>query len=656
MAKRRPTPKPPRRTRARMPAKTEVPKSHDHGNHDEGHADHDDQGPRGEGTVSVGIRVRITVPDDVRGKDLIALYLFDEDEQPLCHCQVDGESARVDLPRRLIGHLITVVAAPVAAGRKEPTLDALRAREAGVIRAPFDAGRRWISASSSSRPPLQALVLSRARPGRAPHPVAQRANHHEATLQCTGRDLRSRRQPQADHLPAVGRSGPIAGCRRGRYPSRPAPTAVRRDSCSRTRGPGDWTSHSRRTPARHGRSRVRCGRCARACGRCRLREGLPRRQHRDPQSALVPVRRALSLVRRRLHQDRTDRSRRRLRHRHFVFLLRRSSRSLLQGRTAMWRHVDGRPRAERRLQHALGLLLRRRGRDRRYQRRLLGWGRRSHRACRARRAIRRRSDSGRCCRTPRRCSSCTPPLMRTGKVLMFSGGVENQLPKESRVWDAATGSFVAHTFGDDLFCAYQVVLADGRVLVMGGSNYQGPHGQGVNDHVHVRSGRARLGEARRHGVRALVSDCCRARRWPRPRLVRPGRRPGRRTDGAIRSGFEYVDDAAGEREQAAGHLPQPAPDGGREGPVHRHALGGRQQLASTVAIAAGFGALRSGDEYLGQCRGARDSQPYRRHVGAPAAAGERRAPSRPWRGDAAAGHALAECSSSEATADRLLNA
>ncbi len=48
--------------------------------------------------VSVGIRVTVTVPDDVRGKDPIALYLFDENDRPLCHCLVEGKSARVDLP------------------------------------------------------------------------------------------------------------------------------------------------------------------------------------------------------------------------------------------------------------------------------------------------------------------------------------------------------------------------------------------------------------------------------------------------------------------------------------------------------------------------------------------------------------------------------
>jgi hypothetical protein len=70
-------------------------------------------------------------------------------------------------------------------------------------------------------------------------------------------------------------------------------------------------------------------------------------------------------------------------------------------------------------------------------------------------------------------------LMRTGQALLFSGGVERQLPRESRIWDPFTGGFTGQTFADDLFCAFQVVLPDGRVLVMGGSHYNGPHGQGV---------------------------------------------------------------------------------------------------------------------------------------------------------------------------------
>lgn len=71
-------------------------------------------------------------------------------------------------------------------------------------------------------------------------------------------------------------------------------------------------------------------------------------------------------------------------------------------------------------------------------------------------------------------------LLRTGKVLLFSGGAESQLPLESRVWDPVTEAFTSDTFKDDLFCAHQVVLADGRVLVMGGSNYNGPHGRGID--------------------------------------------------------------------------------------------------------------------------------------------------------------------------------
>lgn len=60
-------------------------------------------------------------------------------------------------------------------------------------------------------------------------------------------------------------------------------------------------------------------------------------------------------------------------------------------------------------------------------------------------------------------------LLPTGKVLMFSGTAEDNLPKESRVWDPVSDALTSQSFGDDLFCAGHAMLADGRVLVNGGA-------------------------------------------------------------------------------------------------------------------------------------------------------------------------------------------
>lgn len=60
-------------------------------------------------------------------------------------------------------------------------------------------------------------------------------------------------------------------------------------------------------------------------------------------------------------------------------------------------------------------------------------------------------------------------LLPTGKVLMFSGTAEANLPKESRVWDPLSDALTSQSFGDDLFCAGHALLADGRVLVNGGA-------------------------------------------------------------------------------------------------------------------------------------------------------------------------------------------
>lgn len=64
-------------------------------------------------------------------------------------------------------------------------------------------------------------------------------------------------------------------------------------------------------------------------------------------------------------------------------------------------------------------------------------------------------------------------LLPTGKVLMFSGTAESGLPKESRVWDPVTDILIGQSFADDLFCAGHAMLADGRVLVNGGSSTPG---------------------------------------------------------------------------------------------------------------------------------------------------------------------------------------
>jgi hypothetical protein len=60
-------------------------------------------------------------------------------------------------------------------------------------------------------------------------------------------------------------------------------------------------------------------------------------------------------------------------------------------------------------------------------------------------------------------------LLPTGKVLMFSGTAEANLPMESRVWDPVSDALASQIFGDDLFCAGHAMLADGRVLVNGGA-------------------------------------------------------------------------------------------------------------------------------------------------------------------------------------------
>ena len=79
------------------------------------------------------------------------------------------------------------------------------------------------------------------------------------------------------------------------------------------------------------------------------------------------------------------------------------------------------------------------------------------------------------------------------KVMLFSGGEEENNPptgpgdlRKSYLWDPDTDTFSNQDFTligtndkSDPFCAHQCHLSDGKLLVMGGAFYGGPHGQGI---------------------------------------------------------------------------------------------------------------------------------------------------------------------------------
>jgi FtsP/CotA-like multicopper oxidase with cupredoxin domain len=60
-------------------------------------------------------------------------------------------------------------------------------------------------------------------------------------------------------------------------------------------------------------------------------------------------------------------------------------------------------------------------------------------------------------------------VLQNGKVVLWSGTAEVGDPLESRVWDPVTGTMTMQVFTEDLFCAGQTFLRDGRLLVGGGA-------------------------------------------------------------------------------------------------------------------------------------------------------------------------------------------
>ncbi len=60
-------------------------------------------------------------------------------------------------------------------------------------------------------------------------------------------------------------------------------------------------------------------------------------------------------------------------------------------------------------------------------------------------------------------------LLRSGKVLLWSGTAEVFDPLESRVWDPVSGTMTTQTYTVDLFCSGHSFMSDGRLCIAGGA-------------------------------------------------------------------------------------------------------------------------------------------------------------------------------------------
>ena len=104
---------------------------------------------------------------------------------------------------------------------------------------------------------------------------------------------------------------------------------------------------------------------------------------------------------------------------------------------------------------------------------------------------------------------------------MWDGGAEYCIGSESvRVWDPATDTYTPVPIPDpdeltDIFCSAQTVLADGRVLIVGGHECNDPNYSGqANAYLFDPATHAMDHDVERHGVSPLVSDRDNAGGWP----------------------------------------------------------------------------------------------------------------------------------------------
>jgi hypothetical protein len=457
----------PDRTRRPAPRKEKV----DHEHH---HAD---------ATVTIALRAQVVGVEARADQPPLGIYLFDEDEHPLCHCTVLEDRTTVELPRRMLGRMVTAAVAPVVAGRKEPTLDTLRTRGVHIVRVPLDSVRRGIDLGIVEiNPHVFKRSCCRVR-GRVVRRITLPSGQVIERPLCNARvvicevdvsprliiarladDLVRELATQArDVLPAPPATGPVTAA---------AADAHLHVAMTQHGHAGHDTGHMHTTlaPALQTRhvvvddvANVRAHLVANIAVLnrhwCRF---AALSQHYDVDCLksvpLGPDGRFDTDISYFCYGDRPD----------LYFKVEQAC-----GDT--WEVV-----------HAPSVAC------------STHWDY----CCGDEVEILVTSTSAGLGPAFSPCvpASLTDPaaigqwqmlpytsqvfvvhagLLRTGQVLMFSGGVEGQLPKESRLWDPVTGGFATHAFADDLFCAFQVLLPDGRLLVMGGSNYNGPHGQGV---------------------------------------------------------------------------------------------------------------------------------------------------------------------------------